>query len=78
MFKMKSGYFYIFACTVLFSFVEVVLKAVAGVFAPLQITLLRFVLGGTMLLPFALIAAACLLLGVYSEPLMQILRAIAI
>lgn len=54
MFKLKSGYFYIFACTVLFSFVEVVLKAVAGVFAPLQITLLRFILGGTMLLPFAL------------------------
>ena len=34
--------------------------------------------GFRMLLPFALIAAACLLLGVYSEPLMQILRAIAI
>jgi len=34
--------------------------------------------GLRMLLPFALIAAACLLLGVYSEPLMQILRAIAI
>ena len=34
--------------------------------------------GLRMLLPFALIAAACLLLGVYSEPLMQILRAIAL
>ena len=34
--------------------------------------------GLRMLIPFALIAAACLLLGVYSQPLMQILRAIAI
>jgi multicomponent Na+:H+ antiporter subunit D len=34
--------------------------------------------GLRMLLPFALIAAACLLLGVYSEPLMQILRAISV
>ncbi|MBQ3574305.1 MAG: proton-conducting membrane transporter, partial [Clostridia bacterium] len=31
-----------------------------------------------MLIPFALISAACLLLGVYSRPLMQILRTIAI
>jgi len=34
--------------------------------------------GLRMLIPFALIAAACLLLGVYSRPLMQILHAIAI
>ena len=34
--------------------------------------------GLRMLLPFALIAAACLLLGVCSQPLMQILRSIAI
>ena len=34
--------------------------------------------GLRMLIPFALIAAACLLLGVYSRPLMQILRTIAI
>jgi multicomponent Na+:H+ antiporter subunit D len=34
--------------------------------------------GLRMLLPFALIAVAILLLGVYSEPLMQILHAIAI
>ena len=33
--------------------------------------------GMRMQLPFALIAAACLLLGVYSQPLMQILRTIA-
>ena len=33
--------------------------------------------GLRMLLPFTLIAAACLLLGTYSEPLMQILRTIA-
>ena len=34
--------------------------------------------GLRMLVPFALIAAACLLLGVYSRPLMQILRAIVL
>ena len=34
--------------------------------------------GLRMLIPFALIAAACLLLGVYSQPLMQILRAIVL
>lgn len=52
--KNKIGYLYIFACTIIFSTVEVVLKFVAGIFAPLQITLLRFILGGLMLLPFAL------------------------
>lgn len=52
--KNKSGYFYIFVCTLIFSTVEVVLKFVAGIFAPLQITFLRFSLGGLMLLPFAL------------------------
>ncbi len=52
--KNKSGYFYIFVCTLIFSTVEVVLKFVAGIFAPLQITLLRFSLGGLMLFPFAL------------------------
>ncbi len=54
MLKNKSGYFYILACTLIFSTVEVVLKFVAGIFAPLQITLLRFSLGGLMLFPFAL------------------------
>ena len=34
--------------------------------------------GLRMLIPFGLIAAACLLLGVHSEPLMRFLRAIAI
>ena len=34
--------------------------------------------GLRMLIPFALITAACLVLGVYSQPLMQILRAIAL
>lgn len=34
--------------------------------------------GLRMLVPFALIAAACLLLGVYSRPLMLLLRAIAL
>ena len=49
-----SGYFYILLCTLIFSLVEVVLKMVSGVFHPLQITALRFLIGGLVLLPFAI------------------------
>ena len=52
--KSKSGYIYIILCTLIFSMVEVVLKTVQGVFAPLQINALRFFFGGLTLLPFAL------------------------
>ena len=48
-----SGYLYIALCTVIFSLVEVALKMVAGVFHPIQITALRFFIGGVVLLPFA-------------------------
>ena len=48
-----SGYLYIILCTVIFSLVEVALKMVAGVFHPIQITALRFFIGGVVLLPFA-------------------------
>lgn len=49
-----AGYVYIVLCAVLFSTMEVVLKTVQGVFAPLQISCLRFLIGGVVLLPFAL------------------------
>ena len=51
--KSYSGYLYIVLCTLLFSLVEVALKMVAGVFHPIQITALRFFIGGLVLLPFA-------------------------
>lgn len=52
--KSYSGYLYIILCTLIFSMVEVVLKKVSGVFHPMQITALRFFIGGLTLLPFAI------------------------
>lgn len=52
--KSYSGYLYIILCTLIFSLVEVVLKKVSSVFHPLQITALRFFIGGFTLLPFAI------------------------
>lgn len=52
--KTSSGFIYIILCAVIFSTMEVVLKTVGGVFAPMQITLLRFTVGGLLLIPFAL------------------------
>lgn len=52
--KSYSGYLYIILCTLIFSTVEVVLKKVSGLFHPLQITALRFFIGGLTLLPFAI------------------------
>ena len=49
-----SGYVYIVLCAVIFSTMEVMLKSVHGVFAPMQITVLRFLIGGILLIPFAL------------------------
>ena len=49
-----SGYVYIVLCAVIFSTMEVMLKTVHGVFAPMQITCLRFLIGGILLIPFAL------------------------
>ncbi len=51
--KINSGYVYIVLCALIFSFVEVVLKHTAGMFHPMQITVLRFLIGGAVLLPFA-------------------------
>ena len=49
-----SGYLYIVLCAIIFSTMEVMLKTVHGVFAPMQITCLRFLIGGILLIPFAL------------------------
>ena len=52
--RSRSGYVYIVLCAVIFSTMEVMLKTVHGVFAPMQITCLRFLIGGLLLIPFAL------------------------
>ena len=51
--RSRSGYIFIVLCAVIFSTMEVMLKAVHGVFAPMQITCLRFLVGGVLLIPFA-------------------------
>lgn len=51
--KFNSGYIYILLCTLIFSFVEVALKRTTGMFHPMQITVLRFLIGGAVLLPIA-------------------------
>ncbi len=52
--KFSSGFIYIILSAVIFSTMEVMLKTVGGVFAPMQITVLRFLIGGVLLIPFAL------------------------
>lgn len=52
--KFNVGYVYIVLCAMIFSFVEVALKFTGGMFHPMQITVLRFLIGGAVLLPFAL------------------------
>ncbi len=52
--KYNPGYLYIVLCALIFSIVEVILKYTAGMFHPMQITVLRFLIGGAVLLPFAL------------------------
>lgn len=51
---MKRGYIYIMITTILFSSMEIVLKTISGVFNPIQLTFTRFLIGGLILLPFAL------------------------
>lgn len=50
---MKKGILYIFLATILFSSMEIVLKIISTQFHPLQITLLRFVIGSVVLAPMA-------------------------
>ena len=52
--KSYSGYLYIVLCAIIFSTMEVMLKTVSGVFQPMQITDIRFLVGGILLIPFAL------------------------
>ena len=52
--RSRSGYFFIVLCAVIFSTMEVMLKTVNGVFAPMQITCLRFLVVGVLLIPFAM------------------------
>lgn len=49
----KKGYMFIFVTTILFSLMEIALKSVSGDFNPVQITFSRFLIGGLVLLPFA-------------------------
>ena len=51
--KKTLGYILIVLSAVIFSTVELSLKAVSGIFAPMQITTIRFLGGGLFLIPFA-------------------------
>lgn len=51
---MKKGYLYILLATLFFSSMEVTLKLSAGHFNAIQLTFLRFLIGGVVLLPLAL------------------------
>lgn len=51
---MKKGYLYIAVATVLFSTMEIAIKLTGGIFNPIQITFLRFALGGLCLLPLVI------------------------
>ena len=49
-----KGYIYIALATVLFSTMEIGLKYTSKDFNPMQLTMIRFLIGGIALLPFAL------------------------
>ena len=51
---MNRGYIFIFLATIFFSSMEVALKTVANDFNPMQLTSTRFLIGGILLIPFAL------------------------
>ena len=50
---MKRGYLYILITTLLFSSMEVALKLISGQFNPIQLNFSRFLVGGLVLIPFA-------------------------
>ena len=50
---MKRGYLYIAVTTLLFSSMEVALKLISGQFNPIQLNFSRFLIGGLVLIPFA-------------------------
>lgn len=49
----RTGYLYILLAAFFFSTMEVALKFIAGSFNPVQLTFSRFLIGGLVLLPFA-------------------------
>lgn len=51
---MKRGYLYIAVTTLLFSSMEVALKLISGQFNPIQLNFSRFLIGGLVLIPFAM------------------------
>lgn len=51
---MKKVYIYLFLTGMLFGSMEVALKIGGATFNPIQLTFIRFLIGGLMLLPFAL------------------------
>jgi len=51
---MKRGYWYILAATLLFSTMEITFKLVSDQYNPMQLLFLRTLIGGLVLLPFAL------------------------
>lgn len=50
---MKKGYLYIALTTLIFSTIEIASKLCAGQFHPIQMTVTRFLVGGLILIPFA-------------------------
>ena len=52
--KKRNGYFYLFLSMLIFSTMEVSGKFISNDLHPLQINCLRFLLGGLVLLPFAI------------------------
>ncbi len=53
-FILKKGYLYIVIATLFFSSMEIALKSVSGQFNAVQMNLTRFLIGGLVLIPFAL------------------------
>ncbi|GAA6113891.1 DMT family transporter [Apilactobacillus apinorum] len=51
---MKKTFLYILISTFMFSSMEIALKSVQGVFSPIQLNLVRFFIGGLILLPIVL------------------------
>ncbi|POH09289.1 hypothetical protein BGL38_04235 [Fructilactobacillus sanfranciscensis] len=51
---MKKSLIYVFISTVLFSLMEIALKIAGNQFNPIQLKLIRFTLGGLVILPFAI------------------------
>ncbi len=50
---MRKGYLYIFISTITFSLIEVALKMVSNQMNPIQLTFIRFFIGGLVLFPLA-------------------------